>query len=69
MNKNIVPQSRAPRKPRTIVSPETKEFLTDLHRFTNKWPTQKIAALPEINLTRQAVYAIAQKATPKEESK
>lgn len=61
MNKKILPQSRPIRKPRVHVSAETKEFLADYHNFTNKWPTQRIAKLPEINLTRQAVYKMAEK--------
>ena len=56
MKKKILPSA-----PNAKVSPETREFLADFHNFTNKWPTQRIAKLPEINLTRQAIYMNAKK--------
>ncbi len=58
MNKKIIPQSRPKGK---ILSPETREFLADYHNFTNKWPTLRIAKLPEINVVRQTIYALAKK--------
>ena len=61
MKKKILPQSVKKIKAKKPLSPQTREFLADFHNFTNKWPTQKIAELPEINTTRQNVYQLARK--------
>lgn len=55
-------------KGKSVLSPEMRDFLADFHNFTNKWPSHKIAKIPEIDVTRQNIYNLANYRKEKNES-